>query len=304
MTTCSSSLSGSFHASRFDTSSAPVMKYQSSLGEFSLRIPTVSTLCIGRPASISTLSTLKRSFPSTAASTMARRSVAAALTLDASLCGGMPPGTKTTRARSSSVMTCSATIICPWCTGSKVPPKIPSLTPTSLEVKHRLADPDLIAWHGASPPQGSEYPDSLQLVLKALDALSVAPVCPEGEPLDDLPGDDVATVLGLDPDPLPGWPEDAMLGLRQPTDGALTHLAQPLLEGVAQRCHTFRRGRGDLMGIRKDFPQVRPELLVEEVDLVQDNDRGLLREPGCVELGPERAFGPFGVFARVKHERQ
>src|SRR5918993_5791669 len=113
MTTCSSNRSGSRHASRFETSSAPVMKYHSSSGEPSLRMLTVSTLCIGRPASISTLSTENRSFPSTAASTMASRSVALALTLDASLCGGMPPGTKTTRARSSSVMTCSATIMCP-----------------------------------------------------------------------------------------------------------------------------------------------------------------------------------------------
>jgi hypothetical protein len=113
MTTCSSSLSGSLHASRFETSSAPVMKYHSSSGERSLRMLTVSTLCIGRPASISTLSTVKRSFPSTAASTMASLSGAVALTLEASLCGGMPPGTNTTRASSSSVMTCSATIRCP-----------------------------------------------------------------------------------------------------------------------------------------------------------------------------------------------
>src|SRR5215207_2452380 len=263
MTTCSRSLSGSFHASKFDTSSAPVMKYQSSSGELSLRILTVSTLCIGRPASISTLSTLKRSFPSTATSTMARRSGAAALTLEASLCGGMPPGTKTTRPRSSSVMTCSATILCPCCTGSKVPPKIPILKPTSLEVEYRLADPDLIARHRTGPPQGSMYPDPLQLVLKALDALPVAPVCLEGEPLDALPGDDVATVLVLDPNPLPGWPEDAMLALRHLTDGVLSHLSQPPLEGVAQCSDTFRRDRGDLRGIRKGLPQVRPELLIE-----------------------------------------
>src|SRR5215218_284598 len=176
MTTCSSSLSGSFHASRFDTSSAPVMKYHSSSDESSRRMLTVSTLCIGRPASISTRSTAKRSFPSTAASTIASLSGAVALTLEASLCGGMPPGTNTTRASSSSLMTCSATIMCPWCTGSKVPPNIPTLKSTSLEVEHRLADPDLITGFGTGPTQCAYDSYLLQLVLEALDALPVAPV--------------------------------------------------------------------------------------------------------------------------------
>ena len=57
-------------------------------------------------------------------------------------------------------------------------------------------------------------------------------------------------------------------------------------------------------GIRKDLPQVRPELFVEEVDLVQHHDRGLLREPGRVKLGPQRALGPFRVFAGIEHERK
>lgn len=142
--------------------------------------------------------------------------------------------------------------------GVESPPKIPILTPTSLEVEHRLADPDLIARHGAGPPQGSEYPGPLQFVLETLDTLPVIPVCLEREPFDVLPRDDVAAVLVLDPDTIPGWPEDAMLTLRHLTDSVLTHLAQPLLEGVAQRRDTFRRGRGDLRSIWKDLPQVRP----------------------------------------------
>src|SRR5215210_3950838 len=175
MTTCSSNRSGSLQAIRFDTSSAPVMKNHSSSGERSLRMLTVSTLCIARPASISTLSTVKCSLSSTAASTMANLSSAVALTLEASLCGGMPPGTNTTRARSSSVMTCSATIMCPWCTGSKVPPKIPTFKATSLEVEHHLADPDLIPNLGAGPPQRPHDPDPLQLVLEPLHPFCVAP---------------------------------------------------------------------------------------------------------------------------------
>src|SRR5215218_4787006 len=176
MTICSSRRSGSFQASKLDTSSAPVMKNHSSPGARSLRMATVSTLCMARPASISTLSMVNRSFPSTAASTMASLSSAVALTLEASLCGGMPPGTNTTRARSSSAITCSATIMCPWCTGSKVPPNIPTLKSTSLEVEHRLADPDLITGFGTGPTQCAYDSYLLQLVLEALDALPVAPV--------------------------------------------------------------------------------------------------------------------------------
>src|SRR5215210_350817 len=182
---------------------------------------------------------------------------------------------------------------------------MPFLTSTSLEVEYCLADSYLIARHRSGPPQGSKYPDPLQLALEALDTLPVAPVCLEGEPLDALARDDIATVLVLHPDPLPGWPEDAVLTLRNPwCETPLPHLAQVLLEPVAQCCDTFRRSRGDLSGIRMGLPQVRPELLVEEVDLVQHHDSGLLREPGGVELGPQRTFGPFRVFTRVEHERQ
>src|SRR5215212_2465214 len=305
MTTCSSSLSGSLQASRFDTSSAPVIKNNSSSGERSPRMLTVSTLCIGRPASISTLSTEKRSFSWTAASTIASRSGAVALTLEASLCGGMPPGTKTTRARSNSVMTCSATIRCPWCTGSKVPPKIPTLTPTSLEIEYGLTDPDTIARHRAGSAQRSYHANPLQFVLEAFDTLPVAPVGLEREPFDALTRDDVATVLLLHPDTLPRRPEHAMLTLRNSCwRTLLPHFAQLSIESVAQYRDAFRRLSGDLVGPRKGFLQIRPQLFIEEVDLVQHDDDGLLGESGGVELGPQRTLGPFGIFAGVEHERE
>jgi hypothetical protein len=90
----------------------------------------------------------------------------------------------------------------------------------------------------------------------------------------------------------------ALLGL------AVSQLAQALLQEVPQLLDPLAGLRRNLRRVREGLPQVRPELLVEEVDLVQDHDRGLLREPSGVELGPQRAFGPFGVFARVEHERQ
>src|SRR5919112_1829932 len=204
MTTSSSSRSGSFHASRFETSSAPLMKYHSSPGERSFRIRTVSTLCTGRPASISTLSTKKRSLAATAASTMSKRSSAEARTLEASLWGGIPPGTNTTRERPSSPMTCSAMIMCPWWMGSKVPPKIPTFKlRTSLEIEYRLADPDLVARLRAGAAQGTENAPPLELPLEALHALGVLPVGPEREPLYDLAKDHIRTVLALHPYALP-----------------------------------------------------------------------------------------------------
>src|SRR5215217_3684851 len=251
MTICSSRRSGSFQASKLDTSSAPVMKNHSSPGARSLRMATVSTLCMARPASISTLSMVNRSFPSTAASTMESLSSVVALTLEASLCGGMPPGTNTTRARSSSIITCSATIMCPWCTGSKVPPKIPTFKKsTSLEVEHRLADPDLVARLRPCPPQGPNDPDPLQLVLEPLDTFPIAPVGLECEPLDTLPGDDVPAVLLLHPYALPQRPEDAMPTLRRLVDGPLTHPAQHLLESVAKFDNPVSRGRRNLRSLR------------------------------------------------------
>src|SRR5215212_427337 len=305
ITTCSSKRSGSHQASKFDTSSAPVIKYQSSSGERSLRMPTVSTLYIARPASISTLSTVKRSLPSTAASTMASLSSAVARMLEASLCGGMPPGTNTTRARSSSVITCSATIMCPWCTGSKVPPKIPTFKKsTSLEVEHRLANPDLVARLRPCPPQGPHDPDPLQLVLEPLDTLPIAPVGLECEPLDTLPGDDVPAVLLFHPYALPQRPEDAMPTLRRLVDSPLTHPAQHLLESVAKFDNPVSRGRRNLRSLRESLPEIRPQLFLEQIHFVEHNDRGLLGEPGGVELGPQRAFRPFRVLARIEDERE
>src|SRR5215211_1816744 len=202
MTTSSSNRSGSFHVSRFETSSAPVMKYQSFAASRSLSIPTVSTVCIGLPASTSTRSTENRSFPATAASTMSKRSSAEARTLEASLCGGMPPGTKTTRERSSSSMTCSAMIMCPWCTGSKVPPKIPTFIAASSEIEDRLAYLDLVARRRARAAQGTQDAPPLELPLEVLYALRALPVRLERQPLDTLAGDHVAAVLLLHPHPL------------------------------------------------------------------------------------------------------
>src|SRR5215211_2346706 len=226
MTTSSSSRSGSFHASKFETSSAPVMKYHSSSGERCLRICTVSTLCIGRPASTSTLSTENRSLSATAASTMSQRSSVLARTLEASLWGGMPAGTKRTWSRPSSPITCSAMTICPWWMGSKVPPKIPTFTAdTSPEVEHRPADPDLVARLRARAPQGAHDPAPLELALEALDALRVLPVRLQGQPLDVLAGDDVAAVLPLHPHTLPCRAEHAVRPLLCVVLGALAHLA-------------------------------------------------------------------------------
>src|SRR5215217_1983340 len=236
MTTSSSNRSGSFHASRFETSSAPLMKYHSSPGERSLRICTVSTLCIGRPASTSTLSTEKRSLPSTAASTMSKRFSALARTLEASLWGGMPPGTKTTCERPSSPMTCSAITMCPWWMGSKVPPKIATFTAeTSPEIEHRPADPDLVASPGARAPQGAHDAPPLELALEALDTLGVLPVCLEREPLDALAGDYVAAVLLLYPHAPPRRTKHAVLASTVfPALVTVAQLAQPDLQKIPQ----------------------------------------------------------------------
>src|SRR5918999_4549667 len=305
MTTSSSSLSGSFQASRFETSSAPVMKNHSPSGARSLRIRTVSTLCIGRTASISTRSTPKRSLPSTAASTMSKRSSALARTLEASLCGGMPAGTNTTRARPSSPMTCSAITMCPWCTGSKVPPKIPTLTVgTSPEVEHRPADPDLVAGLGARATQRAHDAAPLQLPLEALDALRVLPVGLEREALDALAGNDVAAVLPLHPHALPRRAEDAVRAIRALLGPAISQLSQALLEDVAQLFDAFAGLGRDLNGVGEGLSQVRPELLVQEVHLVEHCDGGLPRESGGVQLRPEGAVGPLRVLARVQNQRQ
>src|SRR5215218_1763767 len=218
MTTSSSNRSGSFHASRFETSSAPLMKYHSSPGERSLRICTVSTLCMARPASTSIRSTENRSLSATAASTMSKRSSAEARTLEASLWGGMPPGTNTTRARSSSPITCSAMIMCPWWMGSKVPPKIPTFKiRTSLKIEHRLADPDLVARLRAGAPQGSHDTPPLELALETLHAFA---------------GDDVGAVLAFHAHAPPRRAEHAMLARALSVIRVLGHLAQPPFQEV------------------------------------------------------------------------
>src|SRR5215208_4649989 len=229
------------------------MKYHSSPGERSLRIWTVSTLCIGRPASTSTLSTEKRSLPSTAASTMSKRSSALARTLEASLWGGMPPGTKTTRERFSSPMTCSAVTMCPWWIGSKVPPKIATFTPeTSPEIEHRPADPDLVASPGTRAPQGAH---------------NAAPL--ERAPLDALAGDDVAAVLLLYPHALPRRTKHAVLASTVfPALATVAQLAQPDFQKIPQLLNAFASLRRDLHRARKSLPQVRPQLLVQQVHLV------------------------------------
>src|SRR5919202_736805 len=220
MTTSSRSWSGSFQESRFETSSAPLIKYQSSTGERSFNSRTVSTLCMARPASTSIRSTQNRSLSATAASTMSKRSSADARTLEASLWGGIPPGTNSTRERFSSPMTCSAMTMCPWWTGSKVPPKIPTFKMrTSPEVEHRLANPDLLARLRAGAPKGAEDTPPLELALEALHALGVLPVGPEREPLDTLAEDHVGAVLALYPYASPLRAEHAVHPLLLPTFG-------------------------------------------------------------------------------------
>src|SRR3954451_20121424 len=132
--------------------------------------------------------------------------------------------------------------------GSKVPPKIPIFKCTSPEVEHRLADPDLVARLRTGPPQSPDDPALLQLVLKPLDALRIAPVGLERDPLDTLAGDDVPAVLLLHPNALPGWPEYTMPALRRLVHRPLAHPTQRLLEPVAQFDDPFSRGRRHLRG--------------------------------------------------------
>src|SRR5919202_6494555 len=109
--------------------------------------------------------------------------------------------------------------------GSKVPPKIPIFKSTSLKVEHRLADPDLVAWLRAGPPEGADDPDLLELALETLDAFPVVPVGLEREPLDTLAGDDVAPVLVLHSHALPRRPEDPVLPFRRLGGGVLAYPA-------------------------------------------------------------------------------
>ena len=95
-----------------------------------------------------------------------------------------------------------------------------------------------------------------------------------------------------------------MRAIRALLGPAISQLSQALLEDVAQLFDAFAGLRRDLKGVGKGLPQVRPELLVQEVHLVEHGDGGLPRETGGVQLGPEGAVGPLGILARVQDQRQ
>src|SRR5215211_1270602 len=157
--------------------------------------------------------------------------------LDAFLCGGTPPGTKTTRARPRASPTCSAMMRCPWWMGSKVPPKMPTLmVPPSLEIELHRPDPHFVSGLGPGPPERSHDSFFLQRALEVLDPLGAVPVGPERHALHVLAGDLVGAVLNpLDTQPLPGGPEDSVLALAV-RHGPLGHVQLPEtpLEEIAQ----------------------------------------------------------------------
>src|SRR4028118_1561603 len=88
--------------------------------------------------------------------------------------------------------------MCPWWTGSKVPPKMATRIRTSPEIEHRLPDPYLVAFLGPGPPERPHDAALLQLPLEALDALGALPVGLEREPLHVLARDPEAPVLLAD----------------------------------------------------------------------------------------------------------
>src|ERR687890_2182050 len=147
-----------------------------------------------------------------AASTISKRSSGAALTLEAGLCGGVPPGTKITRESLNASATCSAIIMCPLCTGSKVPPKIPTLLKkSSLVVELHLADADIVTGLGPSLLERCRDALLLQLPLEVCNPLGIVPVGPQSEPLDIFARDLVDTLLNLlDAQPSEGWLKDAV----------------------------------------------------------------------------------------------
>src|SRR3712207_842020 len=146
--------------------------------------------------------------------------------LDAALCGAMPPGTKTTRARPRASQTCSAMMRCPWWMGSKVPPKMPTLIVSPLlEIELHRPDPHFVPRLGPGPSQSGHDALFLQGTLEVLDPLGAVPVGPERHALYVLPGDLVSAVLDpLDAQPLPGRPEDAVHAVRR---GPLGHVQPP-----------------------------------------------------------------------------
>src|SRR3712207_7726091 len=133
-----------------------------------------------------------------AASTISKRYSGAALTLEAGLCGGVPPGTKITRESPNTSATCSAMIMCPLCTGSKVPPKIPILLKiSSLVVELHLADADLVARLRPGLLKRRHDALLLQLALEVRDPLGTIPVGLQSEPLNILARDFINALSNL-----------------------------------------------------------------------------------------------------------
>src|SRR4028118_1347966 len=109
-------------------------------------------------------------------------------------------------------------IMCPWCTGSKVPPKIPilliphpssCLRPTpSLEIELYLADPNLVPGLGTGPSERCQDALFFELPLEVAHALCTFPIRPQREPLDALPRDLVGPGIdSLNAQPFPHRPE-------------------------------------------------------------------------------------------------
>src|ERR671917_758471 len=133
-----------------------------------------------------------------AASTISKRSSGPALTLEAGLWGGVAPGTKIKRESLNASATCSAMIMCPLCTGSKVPPKIPTLLKiSSLEAELHLTDADIVTGLRPSLLERRHDPLLLQLPLEVCNPLGIVPVGPQNEPLDIFARDLVDTLLNL-----------------------------------------------------------------------------------------------------------
>src|SRR5919199_334850 len=98
--------------------------------------------------------------------------------------------------------------------GSKVPPKMPTLTPASSEIKLHRADSHRVPGPSPGPPERRDDALFLQRTLEVLDPLGVIPIGPECEPLHVLAGDLVGALPDLlDAQPLPGRPEDAVFPL-------------------------------------------------------------------------------------------
>src|ERR687894_1527657 len=213
-----------------------------------------------------------------AASTISKRSSGSALTLEAGLCGGVPPGTKITRESPRTSATCSAMIMCPLCTGSKVPPKIPTLLKIpSLVVELHLADADLITGLRSGLLERRYDTFLLQLPLEVRDPLGTLPVGPQSEPLDVFTGDLVGALPNLlYAQPPEGRPEDAVLTPLvvpvSPDQLPLLQRAEPLLQEIPQPLYTLSGERRDLGRAGESLAQVLPQLAVQDVDLVEDHD--------------------------------